>query len=212
MRAGASARRGLSSGPVPDRRRARRSSTANSSPPVCATVPPGHHVRCMRPATACSSASPTLWPRVSLSCLKRSRSENSRAPRCHGLRVARSCLQPLEQQAAVGQAGEGVVVGQVEHPFVLQLALGDVGEHRHERRKRSLRSTGRLLTSTGKICPRALTNRLSPSNGCLPARVISQRAGLRPLGMPAPQSAAAVFCPAGLHGGGPAGRAAARLR
>ena len=54
------------------------SSTANSSPPRRATVSPGRTQRHRRRANSCSRRSPTWWPSVSLTSLKRSRSSSRR--------------------------------------------------------------------------------------------------------------------------------------
>ncbi len=52
---------------------------ANSSPPSRATVSPGRRKERKRRAMEISSRSPTAWPRLSLTFLKRSRSRNSTA-------------------------------------------------------------------------------------------------------------------------------------
>ena len=54
-------------------------STTNSSPPRRAIVSASLRVAESRVATACSSRSPVSWPRVSLTCLKPSRSMNKAA-------------------------------------------------------------------------------------------------------------------------------------
>ena len=64
-----------------------KASTANSSPPSRATVSEGRMSFSSRRAIATSRRSPTEWPRLSLTVLKRSRSRNSTAkvplwPRC----------------------------------------------------------------------------------------------------------------------------------
>ena len=53
-------------------------STANSSPPMRATVSPGRTLADSRTATAASSSSPARWPRLSLRSLKPSRSTKIR--------------------------------------------------------------------------------------------------------------------------------------
>src|SRR5829696_2445614 len=57
----------------------RSSSTANSSPPRRAAVSLGRRQPWSRQAAATSSWSPAAWPRLSLTCLKSSRSMNSTA-------------------------------------------------------------------------------------------------------------------------------------
>jgi hypothetical protein len=57
----------------------RSSSTANSSPPRRAAVSVGRRQPWSRRAAAISSWSPAAWPRLSLTCLKSSRSMNSTA-------------------------------------------------------------------------------------------------------------------------------------
>ena len=83
---------------------------------------------CRRCATSISSRSPTSWPRVSLSVLKLSRSRNRIAPQWP-LRV-RSCqrlAQPVLQQAAVGQLGQRVVIGQAVNLGLRLRVLRDIG-------------------------------------------------------------------------------------
>ena len=50
--------------------------TTNSSPPRRAAISPSRTERLSRWATSCSTASPALWPRVSFTCLKPSRSRH----------------------------------------------------------------------------------------------------------------------------------------
>ena len=77
-------------------------------------------LRVSHSATCCSSASPAGWPRLSLMFLNRSRSIRNRASLCPPLAALRMyCASPLEKQAAVGEPGEHVVVGEVVEPFLL---------------------------------------------------------------------------------------------
>ena len=68
-----------------------------------------------RCATATSSRSPTWWPRLSLTILKRSRSRNRTASGRSGWRAGRASalVEAVEEQRAVGQAGQRVVQGVV---------------------------------------------------------------------------------------------------
>ena len=90
------------------------STTGNSSPPMRATVSSSRRLARRRAAISTSSLSPTAWPRLSLMRLKRSRSTNITASR-QRRRAAWSelDLQAVVEQAAVGQAGERVVIGEV---------------------------------------------------------------------------------------------------
>jgi hypothetical protein len=83
--------------------------------------------RCARPPSF-SSSSPTRWPTLSLTTLKRSRSRNStanRATRRGGSAITRM-RQAVEQEGAVGQAGQGVVQRLVLEPQFDPLALDDL--------------------------------------------------------------------------------------
>jgi hypothetical protein len=109
------------------------SSTVNSSPPWRATVSDSRTQPTMRRAASTSRRSPASWPRVSFTSLKRSRSMYITAT----LSWERwaffiSSAEPVVEQAAVGQAGEGVVVGLHPHQGFGLLAFGDVGDDAHQ--------------------------------------------------------------------------------
>ena len=96
---------------------------ANSSPPMRATSPPSSMQARRRSAQAVITPSPALWPRVSLTSLKRSRSRQSNAawsPLWRGPR--QGVLEPLQQPGAVGEVGQGVVRRQMPG-----LGLGEHG-------------------------------------------------------------------------------------
>ena len=95
---------------------------------------PGHGVAgterstVRRRAVATSSWSPTAWLKPSLTTLKRSRSRNRTAHWCSGSRSRspQGLRQPIEEQGAVRQAGEGVVKRVVNQLLLGRLAIGDV--------------------------------------------------------------------------------------
>ena len=72
-------------------------STANSSPPSRAATSPGRRLPRSRRPTSTSTASPTSWPRMSLTFLKPSR---SRASSTHGLPVGGVAVQRPQQRRA----------------------------------------------------------------------------------------------------------------
>ena len=76
---------------------------------------------------ATSRRSPRLWPRLSLTTLKWSRSRNSTATRRWWRRARiRARSETLDQQRPVGQAGERIVGGLVGQPMLERLALAQV--------------------------------------------------------------------------------------
>ena len=83
-----------------------------------------------RMATSTSRRSPASWPSESLTTLKRSRSRNSTAtPRVAPARAPQRLAEAVEEQRAVGQAGERVVQRAVGELELGALALGDVARH-----------------------------------------------------------------------------------
>ena len=83
-----------------------------------------------RRATAISSWSPTWWPSESLTSLKRSRSRNRTAAAACGVRAlgaADRLVEAVEEQHAVGQAGQRVVQGVVLQALLGLLAVRHVG-------------------------------------------------------------------------------------
>ena len=114
-------------------------STVNSSPPKRATMSDGRIAPLSRSATATSSRSPAECPRLSFTTLKRSRSRKSTATRSWLTAAARElALEPLDEQRAVGQAGERVVDGLVRERGAARAALGDVFHLAHEVERRAL--------------------------------------------------------------------------
>ncbi len=106
----------------------------NSSPPKRATVSLERTACLSRGAAAASSSSPTSWPRLSLTSLKRSRSRNRIA--VGALAAAQALdrlLQAVHEQHPVGQAGERIVQRPVADVVVGHLALERVAEHVGER-------------------------------------------------------------------------------
>ena len=89
--------------------------STNSSPPKRATVSLLRAVARRRSATARNNASPTAWPKLSLTGLKRSkiqveeRNGLATADAGHGL------LQPVAEEQPVRQVGQGIVMGHVGH-------------------------------------------------------------------------------------------------
>ena len=103
--------------------------TTNSSPPSRPSASASRMTPSRRAATACSSSSPALWPRVSLMSLKLSMSMKSAAA---GVWLRRErdehLLDPIQDQGAVRQSGQRVVGGE-EGELVLaprQLLVGSL--------------------------------------------------------------------------------------
>ena len=94
----------------------------------------------MRCATISSSRSPTWWPRVSLTSLNRSRS--SSATESRQVRTLDGLGQPLQQELAVGQAGQRVVQGLVllDQRHARRLVHG---EHRDQQERHEPRAAHR---------------------------------------------------------------------
>ena len=104
-------------------------------------------------ATTVSSSSPAPWPSVSLTVLKSSRSRNRRLRRRAALGPQPTLLQPLDEPAAVGQAGQRVV-RRLEAELQLELAAG----MRRRRRAPARRARAATSTSTAsRIAPAATT-------------------------------------------------------
>ena len=88
---------------------------------------PGAGPAARRSLMATSRRSPRLWPRLSLTTLKWSRSRKSTATRRWWRRArARAPVEAVDQQRAVGQAGERVVGGLVGQAVLEGLALAQV--------------------------------------------------------------------------------------
>ena len=100
--------------------------STNSSPPRRATVSPSRSTERSRSAMLRSSSSPALWPRLSLTNLKWSRSMNTTAIGAHVALREHRLAQAVVQQVAVGQPGERVVVGLVLELHLVALALDRV--------------------------------------------------------------------------------------
>ncbi len=106
----------------------------NSSPPKRATVSPGRSASRSRCASATSSRSPALWPRLSFTTLKWSRSQNSTAT-VRLLRRLRASASSSRSRNSVrfGQPGQRIVGGLVLEALLERLSLADVAGHRrHE--------------------------------------------------------------------------------
>ena len=102
---------------------------ANSSPPKRATVSLARSSPSSRGPIAFSSSSPAWWPSESLITLRLSRSTNSRATRRASARGAgERVVQAVEQERAVGKAGEAVVQRVVAHLALRAHALYRAGE------------------------------------------------------------------------------------
>ena len=116
------------------RRRISGSTTTNSSPPRRASVSPSRSSRAPAWRPRFSSSSPNAWPSVSLTSLKRSRSSSSRPTRvCWRRRLGDRLGQAVEQQLAVGQLGQRVVVEQGLEALLGTLALDGVAHGAHQR-------------------------------------------------------------------------------
>ena len=104
-------------------------SITNSSPPRRATVSTWRRHDLMRSATSISTRSPNWWPRLSLMCLKRSRSRNSSAndvpSRCA---IDERELDAIGQQPPVGQPGQRVGVRELLDALVRGEPVGDVAK------------------------------------------------------------------------------------
>ena len=113
---------------------------ANSSPPTRAMVSEGRSAAASEPAIWISRSSPTRWPRLSLTILKRSRSRKRTAVSRSGSRRERSidCAQAVHEQRPVGEAGQLVVQGVVEELLLGVLAVGDVVRVEHDAGDRGL--------------------------------------------------------------------------
>ena len=98
-----------------------------------------------RRASVSRIESPTAMPTESLTCLKRSRSITITvgADRRIGLGEGERGVEPVEEQLAVGQAGEVVVHGVVQQPLLGGLELGDVGERADEAHDLAVRADHR---------------------------------------------------------------------
>ena len=116
--------------------RASRSSSriVNSSPPRRATVSPGRTAVLSALLSSMRSRSPTLWPRLSLTSLKRSTSRKSDREQAlvvaaggRALQAGEGGLEPVDEERAVGQAGERVVEGVVLELLLRAAAVGHVG-------------------------------------------------------------------------------------
>ena len=106
-----------------------RSRMANSSPSSRASVASGWRTQaCRRRATSISSASPTSWPRLLLTSLKRSRSSRSTVqprPALGGDPVQR-LPRSHDQAGAAVQPGERVVVRLEQQPRLRPLPFADL--------------------------------------------------------------------------------------
>ena len=104
--------------------------SANWSPDSRASVSCGFSSRPSRRASVSRIESPTAMPTESLTCLKRSRSITITVGLIAGSTLAKRQhrLEPVDEQLAVGQAGEVVVHGVVQQPLLGVLEFGDVGE------------------------------------------------------------------------------------
>ncbi|MEZ5133686.1 MAG: hypothetical protein R2699_01140 [Acidimicrobiales bacterium] len=86
-------------------------STTNSSPPKRAMVSPGRSACRRRSVISTSSRSPTSWPRLSLTILKWSRSQNSTAVRLRCRRArARACSSRVSSSVRFGSPVSGSCV------------------------------------------------------------------------------------------------------
>ena len=104
--------------------------TTNSSPPKRATVSPGRSRRERRRATERSSASPT-WPERVVDRLELVEIEEEHAdPALGPPRPRQRVLQALDQQGAVGKAGQRIVQRLVGERLLGALALDGVAEAR----------------------------------------------------------------------------------
>ena len=149
-------------------------STTNSSPPRRPSASVSRTTPSRRAAIARSSSSPAACPSVSLMLLKLSRSMNSAATGvCVAARAAEHLLAAVEDQRAVGQAGERVVGGH-ERELLLaarELLVGALAlllehlAHPHERHvERRLRHRQRLRERRRRRSPaRAALSRSTSS-------------------------------------------------
>ena len=101
--------------------------TTNSSPPILATLSWPRVPSDSRAATAWSSRSPASWPRWSLTCLKPSRfqeQDGNPAPGATG--AIERHAEPVGEQFAIRQAGEGIVQHSVPQLLLMLVASGGV--------------------------------------------------------------------------------------
>ena len=106
--------------------------TTNSSPERRATVSTERVVRCRRRAISLSTSSPTRWPSVSLTTLKRSRSMKSTPTREPPRRAWSRVWRRLSTNTGrLARAGELVVGGLVVQLPLGAATLGDVRERAH---------------------------------------------------------------------------------
>ena len=106
------------------------SSTANSSPPIRATMSSARSEWRSAAPAAWMTWSPTWWPSVSLTALKWSRSISITAP---GAPVLEQRAEPALEAAPVEQLGERVVLGLVAQLDLQPAPLGDVDDLRQQR-------------------------------------------------------------------------------
>jgi hypothetical protein len=124
------------------------STMQNSSPPVRASMSPGRSRVCAIRVKCCRQASPAAWPWVSLISLKPSRSITSSA-NGSPLRSDRAFLgQPLQQMAAVGDAGEIVeqreIGDLVAQPVHRHQQEAEIPRHRQEHQQQDQRRLERV--------------------------------------------------------------------
>ena len=86
-----------------------------------------------RAATCMSSWSPTSWPKLSLICLKPSRSTSSKASGSRERARARErMVEPVAEERAVGKPGQAVVEGLARELLLEHHALADVARVEHD--------------------------------------------------------------------------------
>ena len=170
-----------------------RMTTMNSSPPVRPTRSPPRIAPVRRFAAACRRASPTAWPRESLTFLKRSRSTIrtavDRAVRWPALRAR---VDLVEQRHPVGQPGQRVVRGEFQERLLGQDPLGDVpvgGDHVSDRAVRGeLRRQARLVPAVALGVVDLVLHRRRFARCRTPRGFGSSRSPPPPGGSPAPPS------------------------
>ena len=103
-------------------------------------------VSASREAVICSTMSPALWPSVSLTVLKLSRSMKSSARRPEVVRLRHVVPQRLQRRVAVAQAGEQIEFDEMRHLALAAEQLADQARSRRAK-KPSIASEMKLAIS-----------------------------------------------------------------
>ena len=143
---------------------------ANSSPPSGRACRSAALSRAKRSATCCSNWSPASWPRLSLTCLKPSRSTSSTASESRERSERASAWSSRSRKSARLRAGEAVVEGLTRelllqpHRSVMSRALSTTPRTCGRRAGRSRAPRGGATRRTG--CASRKTISVRPAMPC----------------------------------------------